>query len=272
MKYVFFGTPEFAAAILEKLIAAGLKPELVIANPDRPVGRKKIVTPPPTKVLAEKHGIKTYQPLKSNIEEFKVMARNAELAVVAAYAKIIPKNIIELFPKGVIGVHPSLLPKYRGASPIQTAILNGEHETGVSLYFIDEQVDHGTILAERKIGGIEGLNYTELHDRLAAVGGELLAETLPKYLAGDYKLQPQNDKEATYTKKFDDEDGRVDLNADDPVAIERKVRALNPEPGVWTIRRDGERMKRMKILETKLIDGKLVLKKIQWEGKKPQML
>ncbi|MDP2598520.1 MAG: methionyl-tRNA formyltransferase, partial [Candidatus Liptonbacteria bacterium] len=157
-KYVFFGTPEFAAIVLDKLISAGFPPSAVVCNPDRPVGRKKIITPPATKSQIMVRGsrfmdeIKILQPEKLDSGfEHQISNIKPEFGIVAAYAKIIPKNIIELFPKGVIGVHPSLLPKYRGASPIQSAILDGEKEAGVTLYLLDEKMDHGPILEQREL-------------------------------------------------------------------------------------------------------------------------
>lgn len=268
MTYAFFGTPEFAAIVLEKLIAAGLPPSVAICNPDKPTGRKKTVTPPPAKVTAEKHAIRVMQPPKLDTAEFE--GKEFDFFVVAAYGKIIPEKVLRIPKLGAIGVHPSLLPKHRGATPIQATILSNERETGVTLFLMDEQIDHGPILAQRKIEGVQNMNYEELHNKLAEIGGDLLIETIPKYLKGEFTLHPQNETEATYTKKIAIEDAYVDLEKDEPKWIERKVRALNPEPGVWTLQRIQDKTKRMKILEAELKDGKLILKKVQFEGKKPQ--
>lgn len=263
-KFAFFGTPEFAAIVLEKLIQAGWPPTLIVCNPDRPVGRKKIITPPLTKILAEKYGIKVWQPEKLETDKLD----GAEFAVIASYNKIIPQAMLDSLPAKFIGVHPSLLPKYRGPSPIQSAILNGEKETGVALFLLDEKVDHGPILATRKLE-MRNSDFETLSRQLAELGGDFLVEILPKFLNGEIIPQPQNENDATYTKKFKTEDAYVDLTKDDPIIIERKTRALNPEPGVWTVK-DG---KRMKILEAELTpDNKLKLKKIQFEGKNPQMV
>jgi methionyl-tRNA formyltransferase len=281
-KYIFFGTPEFAAIILEKLIEAGFAPTALICNPDRPVGRKKIITAPPTKILAQKHGITVWQPEGLKIENWKLKIEELggiDFAVVAAYSQIIPKNILDVLPAKFMGVHPSLLPRHRGASPIQSAILEGDEVTGVTLYLLDEKMDHGPILAGREFS-ISNFKFSILQTKLAEMAGNMLVETLPKFMKGEIKPQVQNEKYATYTKKFTTDDAFVDLEKDDPVIIERKVRALNPEPGVWTLRpldvaRDKQaqgKLKRMKILEAELKDGKLVLKKIQFEGKKPQEL
>ena len=262
MKYAFFGTPEFAAIILEKLIKEGMPPVLVVCNPDRPMGRKKIITPPPTKIIAKKNGISVWQPEELKIENLKLKIGSVDLAVVAAYAKILPAWVIEYFVRGVVGVHPSLLPKYRGATPIQSAILNGEKKTGVTLFLIDEKVDHGQILVNKESRIMNNESSESLHDRLAELGADLLIETLPKFVNGEIKPQTQNEAEATYTKKFETEDAFVDLEKDDPDVVMRKINALNPEPGVYTIR-DG---KRVKILAAELKDGKLKLTRIQEAG------
>jgi len=279
MKYVFFGTPDFAAIILEKLIKAGWLPTAVVCNPDKPVGRKRIITPPPTKVIALKNGIKAYQPEKLEIpacagrENLKLEIGEIDFAIVVAYAKIIPKEILGLPRLGTVAVHPSLLPKYRGSSPIQTAILDGEKETGVTLFLADEKVDHGKILAVSRLPLEVKDNYESLSKKLAESGGNLLIKILPEYLKNEITLLTQDESQATYTKKFVTQDGYVDLEKDKPEIIEKKVRALNPEPGVWTLRQAQGRPQRMKILEAELMpENKLRLKKIQFEGKKPQRI
>ena len=171
-------------------------------------------------------------------------AKLANVDVVAAYAKILPQEVLEIPRLGTIGVHPSLLPKYRGASPIQSAILQGEEETGVALFLLDEKVDHGLVLADTKLQ-IENRNYEELEKVLAELGGELLVKTLPKFVKGEVNPLPQNEAEATFTRKFKTEDGFIEpdnLTAAEGGAdlekaeeIERKIRAFYPEPGAWTI-------------------------------------
>jgi methionyl-tRNA formyltransferase len=194
---------------------------------------------------------------------------NPDIFIVAAYSKIIPQEILDIPELGTIGVHPSLLPKYRGASPIQFAILNGEEKTGTTLYLMDAKMDNGQILATGSLPLATSDNYESLIKKLAEMSGDLLVKTLPKFANGEINPLPQNDSEATFTRKFKTEDGFVDLEKDNPIEIERKVRALNPEPGVFTIKDN----KRMKILEAELDDNnKLILKKIQFEGKKPQAL
>jgi len=195
-----------------------------------------------------------------------------DFGVVAAYAQIIPQEVIDKARLGIIGVHPSLLPKLRGASPIQTAILEGHDKTGVNLFMLDEQVDHGPVIASRGLG-IGESNYTDLEERLADVGGELLLETLPQFVIGKVNKEIQDESEATYTKKFSTEDGYVDSkelesaqnDGQNAEEILRKIRALNPEPGAYTMLDE----KRTKLLDAEIIDNKLVLKEIQKEGGVP---
>ncbi len=274
MKYVFFGTPDFAAIILEKLCACGLIPLAVVTNPDRPFGRKKIITPPPAKRVAHEYNIPILQPetiTPGFLEELRGVA--ADFFIVAAYAKILPADLIGLPPRGALGVHPSLLPKLRGTTPIQTAILNGDKNAGTTIFLLDEKVDHGRILAQESIP-VAGKNYIELARALAELSAELLVKTLPRWERGELAAVPQDETQATFTKKFSAEDGCIPIeeleraqqnNHSLAENIERKIRALNPEPGVYTIK--GGR--RIKLLNAELKDGLLHILKIQHEGEKP---
>ncbi len=277
MKFVFLGTPEFAAIILEKLMNEGLIPEAVICNPDRPSGRKKIKTSPLVKVMAEWRNIKVLQP-EDPLEILPALGEiKPDILVVAAYAKILPEKIIRMPMLGAVGVHPSLLPKYRGASPIQSAILNGDKETGTTLYLLDDRMDHGPIIAQRKLKDYKPgeTGYAETMKKLAELSGELAAETLPKYFNGEIKPKAQDEINATYTKKISTNDAFVEeKDLEQAVGgkaaalagdIHRKILAMTPEPGVWTLKGG----KRVKLLESELRDGKLVLKVIQTEGQKP---
>lgn len=284
LKIIFFGTTEFAVPVLEALFKNDYGIAMVITTPDKPAGRKQIPTPPPIKIVAEKLNLKILQPqtLKTRTPEIE----NFDMGIVASYGKIIPKEVIDSFPLGIIGVHPSLLPKYRGPSPIQTAILNGDEETGITIFKIDEEVDHGPILTSQR-SEIKNKNYEELHDNeLAKLGAELLIKILPDYLANKITPVPQNHNEATFTRKFQTEDGEITMN-DTAANAYNKIRALNPEPGTFIFVKD----KRLKILEASLSpqrndvhaglfnldgqlglqlkDGLLVLTKVQLEGKKP---
>ena len=271
IKYVFFGTPEFAAIILDQLIKSGLIPVAIVTNPDRPVGRKKLITPSPVKVAAGNISVLQPENLDATfIENLKNF--NAEVGILAAYGKIISPAVFKIFPKGIIVVHPSLLPKYRGATPIQTAILNGDKETGAALFLMDKKIDHGYIISNFQVSIFNDDNYETLMKKLAVVSADLLIKNVPKYLNGEIEPLPQDESQATYTKKFSTEDGRVNLDKDEPELIWRKVRALNPETGALTLLQAQGKLKRMKILEADLIEGKLVLKKIQFEGEKPKIM
>lgn len=269
MKYIFFGTPRFAAIVLKKLVDARLKPVALVCNPDEPVGRKKILTAPPTKIIAQVNNIPVFQPKKLSEIKDELKNINADVFIVAAYNKIISEEIINITKFGTIGIHPSLLPKYRGASPIQTAILNGDKETGGDLFLIDKEIDHGPVLASTKCEILEKDGYETLEKKLAELGAELLIENLSEYLSGKLKAKEQDHSKATFTKKFSTEDGHVDLEKDAPELIFNKIRALNPDPGVFAFIKTKAGEKRVKLLEAELRDGKLELLRVQPEGKKP---
>lgn len=279
MKYIFFGTPEFAGTILQKLIEADMPPLALVCNPDRPQGRKKIITPPLTKevILKSRAKIDILQPeTLDNAFLDKLKNYGADFYIVAAYSKILKSELINIPPKGVIGVHPSLLPKLRGASPIQSAILNGCTTTGVTLFLIDEKVDHGAILARQTLNCELGImNYEKLSQKLAGLSGDLLIDTLPMFTKGEIEPKAQNEDEATFTKKFTTEDGEVNIedlkkaiNGTDRQSadlIDKKIKALNPEPGVFTFIDN----KRVKLLSSDIRNSKLELKEIQFDGKNP---
>jgi methionyl-tRNA formyltransferase len=279
--FIFFGSPLFSKIVLEKIIENGFVPKALVCNPDKPTGRKKIITPPETKkLILEKYlnkKIKILQPEKLN-QEFinEILKINPSFAIVCAYSKILNKEVLNLFPKGILGVHPSILPKYRGPAPIQWTILNGEKESGVTIYLLDELTDHGPILAQQKTE-ILNLNFEQTQEKLANLAGELLVKTIPLFLDGKINPQIQDETLATYTKKFKTEDAYIDFNdilsaqnfgGEKAIEIYKKIKALNPEPGVWTIQNN----KRIKILDAEIILNKIKITKIQKEGEKPKNL
>ncbi len=276
MNYVFFGTPRFAELVLHELIAAGMPPAAVVCNPDRPVGRRRIMTPPQVKQLAERNGIRVLQPEKLDTAfEQELAALRPDFFVVAAYAKIIPQSVLDIARIGTLGTHPSLLPKYRGASPIQSVLLNDEARTGATIYLMDAKMDHGPILAQDELAIRGNETYLELEGSLAQQAGRLLAKTIPPFFAGTLEPRPQNDSDATFTKKFTTENGFVpehDLaaaesgDAAQAERIDRMIRALDPEPGAWTTREG----KRIKLLAARNENGTLRLTRIQREGEKPK--
>lgn len=265
MRYIFFGTPRFAEIILKKLIDAGMPPSLIIANPDRPSGRKKIITQPPTKIVGVNNGIIIYQPEKPK-KDAAELSGQWDFAVVAAYGNIIKKDLLALPKFGTIGVHPSLLPLYRGATPIQSAILAGDKETGVSLYLLDEEVDHGAVLSQKSINILPDDTYISLEEKLADLGAKMLINIFGDLEKTISEAKAQSHNIATFTKKFSSEDGLVNLDKDDPSLIYRKIKALNPEPGVYAFIDNI----RTKLLNATNIDGKICITKIQKSGKKFQ--
>lgn len=256
MKIIFMGTPEFSATILTALLNSDYEIAAVITNPDAPVGRKQILTPSPVKVVAEKNKIPIIQPEK--MRDF-----NVDLAIVAAYGKIIPKHILDIPRYGTINVHPSLLPKYRGASPIQNAILNGDKKTSVTIMKLDKEMDHGPILAQEEFPIADSDTYESLSQKLAMMGAELLTKTIPDYVSGKIKPVEQKHAEATYTKIIKKEDGKIDWSKS-AAEIERMIRAFYPWPTAWTTWNS----KVLKILEAEVRNEKLAIKKLQLEGGK----
>ena len=298
---VFFGTPEFAVIVLEKLIAAGYLPVAVVCNPDEPIGRKQILTPPPVKqfIAKNKLPIEILQP--STKSELLAISHGLKiikpkLAIIAAYGKIIPKEILDIPFWGFINVHPSLLPKYRGASPIQHAILNGDKETGVTIMKVDKEMDHGSIFGKSEIQISKSETYESLYKKLAELGAELLIKMIPDYISGKIKPAPQNHSQATYTKIIKKEDGKIDWTKN-AIEIERMTRAYYPWPNAWTVC-DGKILKILEaetakyknndykigevfllqhsnilknvgmLLSVKCGDGVLIIKKLQLEGGK----
>ncbi len=262
------GTPDFGALILERLIEGGYKPILIITVPDKPSGRKQQLTPPAVKTTALRHGIGVIQPEKLKEVKEKIEEIRPDLIVTASYSKIVPDEIINIPEKGCINVHPSLLPKHRGPSPLQQTILEGDEKTGVTIMLMDSQIDHGPILAQTEIETKPRETASELHNRLAEIGGELLLKTIPQWMAGEIKAVPQNDKAATYTKIIKREDGEIDWQ-NTPEEIERKIRAFSPWPGAYTFWNKNGKVSRLKILKARLKEGKLELEEVQPEGKKP---
>ncbi|MEK7179270.1 MAG: methionyl-tRNA formyltransferase, partial [Patescibacteria group bacterium] len=274
--FAFFGTDEFAVIVLYELKKAGFIPSLIITAPDSRKGRGMILTPPPVKAWAEKHGIKFLQPQKLDASfAYNLKPITYNLFIVASYGKILPKEILAIPPRGALNVHPSLLPLYRGPSPIQTQILESA-EPGVTIMLMDEEVDHGPIVAQKALGfnlpagkaGIYDLRFKNLRDELAKLGGRLLAQTIPDWIAGNTKPQEQKHNIATYTKIVEKEDGLIHPEKDAPEEMYRKFRAFSLWPGTYFFtERTGKKI-RVKITDAELKDGQFIIKKIIPEGKK----
>lgn len=247
------GTPDFAVPSLKKLVEKGYDVKLVITQPDKPAGRGKKLTPPPVKVAAKELGIPVYQPerVKDNEElRGKLLSINPDLIVVAAYGKILPEWLLNIPKYGTINVHASLLPRYRGASPIQWALLNGEEETGVTIMKVIPELDAGDIISQRRVKIEREDNAKTLHDKLAEVGAELLVETIPLYVSGKLKPVPQNEEEATYCPQIKKEMGEIDWTRSSR-EIFNQIRAFTPWPSAYTTFRG----KRVKILKAEPVEG-----------------
>lgn len=235
MKIIFFGTPEFALPSLQKLIEAGFAVEAIVTTPDEAVGRKGELTPPPVKVFGQEKNIEILQPTTLRDDSFfdKFKKIEPDVCVIVAYGKIIPQKYLDIPKFGFINIHPSLLPKYRGPSPIQSAILSGDQKTGVTIMRIDAEMDHGPVLANIEYQISDSKGYQEVSEDLAAAGADLLVEILPKYLSGEITPQEQDHSLATYCKKYERLDGRIDWSKS-AQQIHNQIRALNPNPGTWT--------------------------------------
>lgn len=234
MRIIFFGTPEIARIILEKLAGTDFKPIHVVTSPDEPVGRSAVLTPPPVKICAEKNGIPVLQPKALNDDFIETISRlQPDLFIVAAYGKIFPARLLEVAPGGGINVHFSLLPLWRGASPIQHSILHGDKQTGVTIMLMDEKLDHGPVLIKKAIPMPKDATAESLSKELAELSGELLLETIPLYAEGKIQPRDQDHEKATYCKLLRKEDGRIDWSFPAP-AIERQMRAFTPWPGTYT--------------------------------------
>ena len=235
-KIVFMGTPDFSVGVLERLIQDGHEIVGVVTQPDRPVGRKRILTPPPVKVIAEKHGIPVLQPEKIRVdtEVDKVLALEPDLIVTAAFGQILPNRLLEAPKFGCINVHASLLPELRGGAPIHYAIMQGKEKTGVTIMYMVEKLDAGDMLAKIEVP-IEEKDHTgSLHDKLSKAGAELVSQTIPKLLNGEITPIKQNDEEATFAPNIKREQELIDWTKDGE-AIYNHIRGLHPWPVAYTL-------------------------------------
>ena len=250
------GTAELACPCLEAVAGQVIG---VVTQPDRPKGRSLEVSPPPVKVTAGKLGLRVMQPVKVREAVEEIRAARPDLIIVVAYGQILPQSILEIPPRGCINVHTSLLPRWRGASPIQHAILHGDRETGVTTMFINEKMDAGDIILQRAEPICPDDTAGALQDRLAPLGAKLLVETL----ASAFPRHPQDESQVTYARKLTKDDGRIDWKKP-AVEIERQVRAFNPWPGAFAFLGDlmvklwkAEVMKdELRLLEVQPANGK----------------
>lgn len=282
------GTPDFAVPVLSRLLDEGHDVAAVYSRPDRPAGRGRKLVPTPTKRYAGKHGIEVRQPksLRSADALTGLVSLSPDVVVVAAYGLFLPPDALRIPPLGCLNIHPSLLPRYRGPSPVVSAILNGDYETGVTIIKLDEGMDNGPILAQARVPLDERETAPDLTHRLFDLGADLLVDTLPRWASGDIQATPQDESQATITPLIKKENGEIDWTRD-AARIARMVRAYQPWPGTFTYW-DG---KQLKILEATsmagdaqpgqvvaLDDGRigigtgnglLALNRIQIEGRRP---
>lgn len=265
LNYIFFGTPDIAAETLDVLFSAGYVPKLIITGPDRPVGRGLHMTPPPAKVWAQQHDIPVLQPEKITDEFIQdLKSHSPELFIVVAYGKILPESLINLPEKGTLNIHYSLLPRHRGASPTEGAILAGDTITGVTIQSMVYQLDAGDIMARIETSIDPDETTPQLRGRLSVLGSELLVETLNHL---DDRLSnkiPQNPEGITKCGKIKKTDGEVS-KSDDPHIMYTKWRAYQPWPGIYYFDEHG---KRVKITEMKRFNGVPKITKIIPEGGK----
>ncbi|MCM2976380.1 methionyl-tRNA formyltransferase [Priestia aryabhattai] len=243
MKVVFMGTPDFSVPVLQTLLKDGYEVVAVVTQPDRPKGRKRVLTPPPVKVEALKHQIPVLQPEKIRLEEEyqQVLAYEPELIVTAAFGQILPTPILEAPKYGCINVHASLLPELRGGAPIHYSILQGKPKTGVTIMYMVEKLDAGDILTQVEVPIEERDHVGTLHDKLSAAGAKLLSETIPSLVKGEITPVKQNDGEATFASNIKREQEKIDW-ARTGEEIYNHIRGLHPWPVAYTTA-DGQVMK-----------------------------
>lgn len=267
--FVFFGTPRFGVCVLDALESRGLLPALVVTAPDRPRGRGLTLTPTPVKTWAMERGIDVLTPERLGDAELAEALQNTDwdIFVVAAYTLLITPSILSMPRRGCLNVHPSLLPKFRGPSPVLSAILANERTTGVSIMFMDEELDHGPVVAQGRVE-IDAADWPQrgsvLEDLLATEGGNLLAEVLPEWLSGSIVPVVQDETQATFTRKFVDEDALVDMKGLPETQL-LKIRAFDKNPRAYALTPEG---KRVIITDAEVVDGKLVILSVIPEGKR----
>ena len=252
MKIIFMGTPDFAAASLEALIASRHEIQAVVTQPDKPKGRKGELTPSPVKVIAKREGIKVYQPLKVRDEEFvkTLRAYNPDVMVVVAFGQIIPLSILKMPKYGCVNIHGSLLPKYRGAAPIQWAVLDGEKETGITTILMDEGIDTGDILLKKTIKIDTDETSGSLFDKLMALGAETILETLDELEKGSLTPTKQGESPTAYAKMLTKAMGLIDFTKS-AKELDCFVRGMNPWPSAYTLLSG----KTLKLWKVRAVDG-----------------
>ena len=253
MRIVFAGTPAFAARVLERIVEAQHEVALVLTRPDRPAGRGLKLLPGAVKGLSAARALQIFQPasLKDGSAVHRIAAARPEAIVTAAYSLILPRQVLDLAPHGALNVHASLLPRWRGAAPIQRALLAGDHESGITIMRMDEGLDTGPVLTQRALAIADEDDAGSLHDKLAALGADLMVEVLAALAAGKTHAVPQPAAGASYARKIDNDEAVLDWSMT-ARQLERVVRALRPVPGAQT----GLRGERCKIWHARVVQGR----------------
>ena len=269
-KIVFLGSSKFSVYCLEELKSQAVLPTLIITTPDMPTGRGLKLTPTPVKIWAEQNNIECLAPNKLDADFLaKLTTHNLDLSLVASYGKIIPKNIIDLPKHNTLNIHPSLLPKYRGPSPLQEQILNDEKNVGITIMQIDEQVDHGSIVSQKKLDILDWpVKFENLEKITAEEGVKLFVEILTDWILGKIKPTEQIHSEATFTKKVEKADGLIDILTGDPYKNFLQIQAYSTWPHAFFFVQKGEQKIRVIVKEAEFKDGNLIIKKVLPEGKK----
>ena len=272
--FIFFGTSNFAVLLLDGLKKLGITPKIIITTPDMPAGRNLVLTPPPVKIWAEDNKIEYLQPEKLKDQAFIETLKNSasDYFLIAAYGKIIPKEILNILPEKVLNIHPSLLPLYRGPSPIQYQIINNEAHIGTSIMIIDEDIDHGPIITQKEIaiekkGGEMIEDYSTIERMLAAESATLFGQNIGEWLEGKIHAKEQDHAKATFTKMIEKKDGLLDVSQDQRENY-RKYLALSFWPGTFFFQNIGERNIRVIIKKATWIDGSFNIERVLPEGKK----
>ena len=250
-KIIFMGTPGFSVPILDGLVEAGYEVLRVVTQPDRPVGRKKVLTPPPVKEAALKHNIKVLQPEKisGSAEMDEIMTLEADLIVTAAFGQFLPESLLESPRLGAINVHASLLPKYRGGAPVHYSIINGDDKTGVTIMRMIKKMDAGAILTQESLPIEKTDDVGSMFEKLSLLGKKMLLEMLPDFLEGKIKDTPQEESQVTYSPNITREEEQIDWQKTSGL-VDSQVRGMRPWPVAYTMHQDS----RVKIWDTMVLE------------------
>jgi methionyl-tRNA formyltransferase len=266
--FVFFGSSRLSVIVLAELEKRGFKPSLIVTTPDKPQGRKLQVQPNVVKKWAQENNIRVESPAKLDAAFIETLKKeSADIFIVASFGKILPTALINIPKYKTLNIHPSLLPKYRGASPLPTAILDDAKNTGVTIMRIDEEMDHGPIVAQKPVEIDEWPVYEDYEEMMAKEGANLLADILPDWVSGKIKEVEQDHREATYTRKYTKADGEIDL-AHDARANFLKIEAFHEWPQAYFFVTHKNKKIRVKVTAASFANGKLIIEKVIPEGGK----